>query len=162
MEDISRMTNEELSQALSEYGITPGPVVQTTRLVYERKLSRLRKGWSDSKRKQFWPRTRSSQRNRNLTRSIYSPCHQHLEGGSFNSDLDRRNLFKILICVILVLTAGCWLLMKFQGRRFFKKEVNPSRQTNFQNVPTYTTETWDKIEFCIQGMNPMFPDLSYR
>lgn len=38
---IGELTDDELAEALKEYGFDPGPIVATTRSVYERKLERL-------------------------------------------------------------------------------------------------------------------------
>lgn len=39
--DVSSLTNQELRKALVEFGENPGPVVATTRQLYEKKLQDL-------------------------------------------------------------------------------------------------------------------------
>ena len=37
--DIKTMSDEELIEELRDYGATPGPITNTTRLVYQKKLA---------------------------------------------------------------------------------------------------------------------------
>ncbi|NWJ10296.1 LAP2B protein, partial [Crypturellus undulatus] len=39
--DVTELSNEDLQEQLTKYGINPGPIVATTRKLYERKLSKL-------------------------------------------------------------------------------------------------------------------------
>ncbi|XP_067863770.1 lamina-associated polypeptide 2, isoforms beta/delta/epsilon/gamma-like [Heptranchias perlo] len=39
--DVTQLSNEELKEQLMNHGVTPGPIVATTRMVYEKKLLKL-------------------------------------------------------------------------------------------------------------------------
>ncbi|XP_072336228.1 LEM domain-containing protein 1 isoform X2 [Scyliorhinus torazame] len=39
--DVTQLSNEELKEQLMKHGVTPGPIVATTRMVYEKKLLKL-------------------------------------------------------------------------------------------------------------------------
>ncbi|XP_067913572.1 lamina-associated polypeptide 2, isoforms beta/delta/epsilon/gamma-like [Heterodontus francisci] len=39
--DVTQMSNEELKEQLMKHGVTPGPIVATTRMIYEKKLLKL-------------------------------------------------------------------------------------------------------------------------
>ncbi|XP_063252334.1 thymopoietin isoform X4 [Prinia subflava] len=47
--DITEMTNEDLQEQLTKYGVNPGPIVATTRKLYEKKLLKLMEQGPDLK-----------------------------------------------------------------------------------------------------------------
>ncbi|XP_048738759.2 emerin homolog 1-like [Ostrea edulis] len=44
MEEIQELTNKELADELKRFGTSPGPIISTTRSVYEKRLLKLRSG----------------------------------------------------------------------------------------------------------------------
>ncbi|NXR20217.1 LAP2 protein, partial [Cinclus mexicanus] len=47
--DITEMSNEDLQEQLMKYGVNPGPIVATTRKLYEKKLLKLMEQGPDLK-----------------------------------------------------------------------------------------------------------------
>ncbi|XP_044533718.1 thymopoietin isoform X2 [Gracilinanus agilis] len=61
--DVSELTNEELLCQLVKYGVNPGPIVETTRKLYEKKLLKLREHGLESRSSTPLPMVSSSAEN---------------------------------------------------------------------------------------------------
>ncbi|XP_056654656.1 thymopoietin isoform X3 [Monodelphis domestica] len=61
--DVSDLTNEELLSQLVKYGVNPGPIVETTRKLYEKKLLKLRDHSLESRSSTPLPTVSSSAEN---------------------------------------------------------------------------------------------------
>ncbi|XP_004403943.1 PREDICTED: thymopoietin isoform X5 [Odobenus rosmarus divergens] len=61
--DVTELTNEELLDQLVKYGVNPGPIVGTTRKLYEKKLLKLREQGAESRSSTPLPTISSSAEN---------------------------------------------------------------------------------------------------
>ncbi|XP_036156447.1 thymopoietin isoform X7 [Myotis myotis] len=61
--DVTELTNEDLLDQLVKYGVNPGPIVGTTRKLYEKKLLKLREQGTDSRSSTPFPTISSSAEN---------------------------------------------------------------------------------------------------
>lgn len=61
--DVTELTNEELLDQLVKYGVNPGPIVGTTRKLYEKKLLKLREQGTESRSSTPLPTISSSVEN---------------------------------------------------------------------------------------------------
>ncbi|XP_006084176.1 thymopoietin isoform X3 [Myotis lucifugus] len=61
--DVTELTNEDLLGQLVKYGVNPGPIVGTTRKLYEKKLLKLREQGTDSRSSTPFPTISSSAEN---------------------------------------------------------------------------------------------------
>ncbi|XP_058529086.1 thymopoietin isoform X3 [Ochotona princeps] len=61
--DVTELTNEDLLEQLVKYGVNPGPIVGTTRKLYEKKLLKLREQGTDSRSSTPLPTISSSAEN---------------------------------------------------------------------------------------------------
>ncbi|XP_023487273.1 thymopoietin isoform X3 [Equus caballus] len=61
--DVTELTNEELLDQLVRYGVNPGPIVGTTRKLYEKKLLKLREQGTESRSSTPLPTISSSAEN---------------------------------------------------------------------------------------------------
>ncbi|KAI5218678.1 Lamina-Associated Polypeptide 2, Isoforms Beta/Gamma [Manis pentadactyla] len=61
--DVAELTNEDLLDQLVKYGVNPGPIVGTTRKLYEKKLLKLREQGTDSRSSTPLPSISSSAEN---------------------------------------------------------------------------------------------------
>uniref|UniRef100_A0A4X2MCH0 Thymopoietin n=1 Tax=Vombatus ursinus TaxID=29139 RepID=A0A4X2MCH0_VOMUR len=61
--DVTELTNEELLSQLVKYGVNPGPIVGTTRKLYEKKLLKLREHGPESRSSTPLPAVSSSAEN---------------------------------------------------------------------------------------------------
>ncbi|XP_068951305.1 thymopoietin isoform X1 [Petaurus breviceps papuanus] len=61
--DVTELTNEELLSQLVKYGVNPGPIVGTTRKLYEKKLLKLREHGPESRSSTPLPAVSSSSEN---------------------------------------------------------------------------------------------------
>ncbi|XP_028006087.1 thymopoietin isoform X5 [Eptesicus fuscus] len=61
--DVTELTNEDLLDQLVKYGVNPGPIVGTTRKLYEKKLLKLREQGTDSRSSTPLPTISSSAEN---------------------------------------------------------------------------------------------------
>ncbi|XP_054974270.1 thymopoietin isoform X3 [Sorex araneus] len=61
--DVSELTNEDLLDQLVKYGVNPGPIVGTTRKLYEKKLLKLREQGTESRSSTPLPTISSSAEN---------------------------------------------------------------------------------------------------
>ncbi|XP_045145333.1 thymopoietin isoform X3 [Echinops telfairi] len=61
--DVTELTNEDLLEQLVKYGVTPGPIVGTTRKLYEKKLLKLREQGTESRSSTPLPTVSSSAEN---------------------------------------------------------------------------------------------------
>ncbi|XP_037369716.1 thymopoietin isoform X2 [Talpa occidentalis] len=62
--DVTELTNEELLDQLVKYGVNPGPIVGTTRKLYEKKLLKLREQGTESRSSTPLPTISSSENTR--------------------------------------------------------------------------------------------------
>ncbi|XP_017197526.1 thymopoietin isoform X5 [Oryctolagus cuniculus] len=61
--DVTELTNEDLLEQLVKYGVNPGPIVGTTRKLYEKKLLKLREQGTESRSSTPLPTISSSAEN---------------------------------------------------------------------------------------------------
>ncbi|XP_036924429.1 thymopoietin isoform X5 [Sturnira hondurensis] len=61
--DVTELTNEDLQDQLVKYGVNPGPIVGTTRKLYEKKLLKLREQGTESRSSTPLPTISSSAEN---------------------------------------------------------------------------------------------------
>lgn len=61
--DVTELSNEELLEQLVRYGVNPGPIVGTTRKLYEKKLLKLREQGAESRSSTPLPTVSSSAEN---------------------------------------------------------------------------------------------------
>ncbi|XP_054430643.1 thymopoietin isoform X1 [Pteronotus mesoamericanus] len=61
--DVTELTNEDLQDQLVKYGVNPGPIVGTTRKLYEKKLLKLREQGAESRSSTPLPTISSSAEN---------------------------------------------------------------------------------------------------
>lgn len=61
--DVTELTNEDLLDQLVKYGVNPGPIVGTTRKLYEKKLLKLREQGTESRSSTPLPTISSSAEN---------------------------------------------------------------------------------------------------
>lgn len=61
--DVTELSNEELLEQLVRYGVNPGPIVGTTRKLYEKKLLKLREQGTESRSSTPLPTVSSSAEN---------------------------------------------------------------------------------------------------
>lgn len=93
--DVTELSNEELLEQLVRYGVNPGPIVGTTRKLYEKKLLKLREQGAESRSSTPLPTVSSSAENTRQNGSNDSDRYSdHDEDSKIELKLEKREPLK--------------------------------------------------------------------
>lgn len=90
--DVTELTNEDLLEQLVKYGVNPGPIVGTTRKLYEKKLLKLREQGTESRSSTPLPTISSSAENTRQNGSNDSDRYSDNEEGKILNDFSQTHV----------------------------------------------------------------------
>lgn len=92
--DVTELTNEDLLDQLVKYGVNPGPIVGTTRKLYEKKLLKLREQGTDSRSSTPFPTISSSENTRQNGSNDSDRYSDNEEDSKIELKLEKREPLK--------------------------------------------------------------------
>ncbi|XP_054552085.1 thymopoietin isoform X5 [Talpa occidentalis] len=92
--DVTELTNEELLDQLVKYGVNPGPIVGTTRKLYEKKLLKLREQGTESRSSTPLPTISSSENTRQNGSNDSDRYSDNEEDSKIELKLEKREPLK--------------------------------------------------------------------
>ncbi|KAM7114284.1 thymopoietin isoform 5-T5 [Molossus nigricans] len=92
--DVTELTNEDLLDQLVKYGVNPGPIVGTTRKLYEKKLLKLREQGTESRSSTPLPTISSSENTRQNGSNDSDRYSDNEEDSKIELKLEKREPLK--------------------------------------------------------------------
>ncbi|KAM5334397.1 thymopoietin isoform 4-T4 [Glossophaga mutica] len=92
--DVTELTNEDLQDQLMKYGVNPGPIVGTTRKLYEKKLLKLREQGTESRSTTPLPTISSSENTRQNGSNDSDRYSDNEEDSKIELKLEKREPLK--------------------------------------------------------------------